>query len=46
MSGLEESRDDLVEHAEFVVSILKAHSKEAAEETEKSVRDTVEAYEK
>ncbi|CAH2077111.1 unnamed protein product, partial [Iphiclides podalirius] len=44
--GLEESRDDLLEHADFVVSILKSHSKEAAEDTEKSVRETVEAYEK
>ncbi|CAG4999353.1 unnamed protein product, partial [Parnassius apollo] len=45
VSGLEESRDDLLEHADFVVNILRPHSKEAAAETEKSVKETAEAYE-
>lgn len=46
MEGLEESRDELVEHAEFVLSLLKPHSAAAAAETDQSVRQLVEAYDK
>ncbi|KAF9788956.1 hypothetical protein SFRURICE_021487 [Spodoptera frugiperda] len=46
VSSLEDSRDELLEHAEFVVNILKPHSKDAANDTEKNVKDLVEAYEK
>lgn len=46
VSSLEETKDDLLEHAEFVVSLLKPNSKEAAADTEKNVKELVEAYEK
>lgn len=46
VAGLEDTRDELLEHADFVVSLLKPHSKEAAEETDRSVKELVEAYEK
>ncbi|CAG9579065.1 unnamed protein product [Danaus chrysippus] len=44
VSSLEESRDDLVEHGDFVVSLLKPH--EAAAGIERDVREMVENYEK
>ncbi|KAI8422814.1 hypothetical protein MSG28_006559 [Choristoneura fumiferana] len=45
VAGLEDTRDELLEHADFVVTLLKPHSKEAAEETDRSVKELVEAYE-
>lgn len=44
--GLEETRDELLEHSQFVVGLLKPHSKDVAEETEKNVKDLVDSYEK
>lgn len=46
MAGLEENKDELLEHSEFVISILTPHSKQAADETHGSVKELVEAYDK
>lgn len=46
VSGLEDVRDELLEHADFVIGLLKPHSKEAADETDATVKELVEAYEK
>ncbi|CAH3870841.1 unnamed protein product [Pieris brassicae] len=46
VSSLEESRDDLLEHADFVVSLLTPHSQQLAEETRAGVQDLADAYEK
>uniref|UniRef100_A0A2A4K817 Calponin-homology (CH) domain-containing protein n=1 Tax=Heliothis virescens TaxID=7102 RepID=A0A2A4K817_HELVI len=46
VSSLEDSRDELLEHADFVVNILKPHSKDVANDTERNVKELVEAYEK
>lgn len=46
VSSLEDSRDELIEHADFVVNLLKPHSKDAAKDTERNVKELVETYEK
>ncbi|XP_038215060.1 nesprin-1 [Zerene cesonia] len=46
VSSLEESRDDLVEHADFVVSLLTPHSQQLASDTRSGVDDLLQAYEK
>ncbi|CAK1540777.1 unnamed protein product [Leptosia nina] len=46
VSSLEESRDDLLEHADFVVSLLTPHSQQLAQDTRTGVQELVEAYEK
>lgn len=46
MTGLEETRDELIEHADYVVGLLKLHSRDVADETERSVKEVLDAYEK
>jgi hypothetical protein len=46
VESLEDTRDELLEHADFIVNLLKPNSKEVADETDKNVKDLVESYEK
>lgn len=46
VAGLEESKDELLEHSEFVISLLTPQSKLVADETHKTVKELVEAYDK
>lgn len=46
VNGLEDSKDELLEHSEFVLSILKGYSAQAAAETANSVQDVVDSYDK
>ncbi|KAI5642762.1 spectrin repeat domain-containing protein [Phthorimaea operculella] len=45
VSGLEDTRDELLEHAEFVLGLL-GQCKEAAADTDKAAKDVVTAYDK
>lgn len=46
VDSLEDSKDELLEHADFIVTFLKTHSGQAAEDTDATVKELVEAYEK
>ncbi|CAG9785832.1 unnamed protein product [Diatraea saccharalis] len=46
VASLEDTRDELLEHADFIVNLLNTHSQEVAEDTDGNVKELVENYEK